>query len=117
MVLPLPEIGHDSFPMQQACERFVLASLPAVATGEISRFALTRERTGVSPAAAALMRLCLMRGIVQVSGEAMLTHWCAIMESSLLRLLRATAIHFQAVGQPVEYHGIRQPAMARSARC
>ena len=111
VVLPVAGSGHDGFPMQRACERYVLAPLPASATGEISRFALTRDRPGVSPAAAALMRLCLMQGIVRVSGERGLTHWCAIMESSLLRLLRATAIHFQPVGPAVEYHGIRQPAV------
>jgi N-acyl-L-homoserine lactone synthetase len=100
-----------SFPMNRVCERYVLAPLPAIATGEISRFALTRDRPGVSAAAAGLMRLFLMRGIVTVSGEHGLTHWCAIMERSLLRLLRATAIHFEHVGPVVEYHGTRQPAV------
>ena len=57
------------------------------------------------------MRLFLMRGIVAVSGAHNLTHWCAIMEQSLLRLLRATAIHFEHVGPAVEYHGVRQPAV------
>jgi N-acyl amino acid synthase of PEP-CTERM/exosortase system len=33
------------------------------------------------------------------------------MERSLLRLLRATAIHFVPVGPAVEYHGMRQPAV------
>src|SRR6202012_3997540 len=81
VVLPTAAAGQDSFPMQRVCERYVLALLPISSTGEISRFALTRERVGISPAAAALMRLCLMRGIVQVSGDNHLTHWCALMES------------------------------------
>ena len=101
----------EAYPMAHVCEPWVLDPLPASATGEISRFALTRDREGVSPAAAALMRLCLMRGIVEVSGRARLTHWCAIMEQSLLRLLRATAIHFEPVGPTVEHHGVRQPAV------
>lgn len=108
----LPSLADQaSFPMNRVCQPFVLAPLPIASTGEISRFALTRDRTGISPAAAALMRLCLMRGIVEVSGIARLTHWCAIMESSLLRLLRATAIYFEPVGPAVEYHGVRQPAV------
>ena len=111
VVLPDAAAGQDSFPMQRVCERWVLAPLPMQATGEVSRFALTRDRTGVSPAASALMRLCLLRGIVQVSGQQALTHWCAIMESSLLRLLRATAVHFQPVGPTVEFHGTRQPTV------
>lgn len=111
VVLGCARRGPASFPMNRVCERYVLSPLPAMATGEISRFALTRERPGISPAAAALMRLFLMRGIVAISGAQDLTHWCAIMESSLLRLLRATAIHFEHVGPAVEYHGIRQPAV------
>ena len=111
VVLPRFGKGHQSFPMSRVCEKFVLAPLPSMATGEISRFALTRDRTGVSNAAAALMRLCLMKGIVDISGQSRLTHWCAIMETSLLRLLRSTAIHFQPVGPTVEFHGVRQPAI------
>ena len=115
VVLGCARGGAASFPMNRVCERYVLAPLPAMATGEISRFALTRDRPGVSPAAAALMRLFLMRGIVTVSGQHGLTHWCAIMERSLLRLLRATAIHFEHVGPVVEYHGTRQPAVGAIA--
>ena len=111
IVLAPADSSHDSFPMNQVCENFVLAPLPTAATGEISRFALTRDRLGISSAASAMMRLFLMRGIVEVSGQHALTHWCAIMESSLLRLLRATAIHFQPVGPTVEHHGTRQPAI------
>lgn len=111
VVLGCAADGAASFPMNRVCEQYVLAPLPAIATGEISRFALTRDRPGVSAAASALMRIFLMRGIVTVSGEHNLTHWCAIMERSLLRLLRATAIHFEHVGPAVEYHGTRQPAV------
>ena len=111
VVLSNPDTGLNGFPMQQVCEPWVLAPLPLASTGEISRFALARDRTGISPAAAALMRLCLVQGIVQISAECGLTHWCAIMERTLLRLLRATAIHFVPVGPAVDYHGLRQPAV------
>lgn len=111
VVLADPASGLNGFPMRQACEPWVLSPLPIASTGEISRFALTRDRAGVSPAAAALMRLCLIRGVVQLSAECELSHWCAIMERTFLRLLRATGIHFVAVGPTVEYHGTRQPAV------
>lgn len=111
VVLSAPGRAGLGFPMQRVCDDYVLAPLPTAATGEISRFALTRDRTGISAAAAALMRLCLIQGIVQISGENGLTHWCAIMEKTLLRLLRSTAIYFLPVGPTVEYHGTRQPAI------
>jgi N-acyl-L-homoserine lactone synthetase len=107
----LSDTGLDGFPMRRACEAWVLGPLPAMSTGEISRFALARDRSGVSPAAGALMRLSLVRGLVRISAEHGLTHWCAIMERTLLRLLRATGIHFLPVGPVVEYHGPCQPAV------
>lgn len=113
VVMPKASEGHEGYPMRAACEPYVLAPLDVGCTGEISRFALTRDRAGVSPAAAALMRLYLMRGITEISGRAGLTHWCAIMETSLVRLLRATAIHFEPVGPTVEWHGTRQPVVGR----
>ena len=111
IVLSTKEKGLNGLPMQRVCEQGVLAPLPVGYVGEISRFALTRDREGISPSASALMRLCLIRGLIQISADNELTHWCAIMERSLLRLLRATAIHFMPVGPTVEYHGIRQPAV------
>jgi N-acyl-L-homoserine lactone synthetase len=111
VVLSKQNQGGLGFPMQRVCEDYVLGPLPACATGEISRFALTRDRAGISPAAAALMRLYLIQGVVQISGELKLTHWCAIMERTLLRLLRSTSIYFVPVGPAIEYHGTRQPAI------
>ncbi len=100
-----------SFPMQRVCEASLLRYLPLQVTGEISRFALSKQRR-LSCTGAALLRLALMRGILQISTEMGLTHWCAVMERSLLRLLQASAIHFAAVGPLVSYHGIRQPSFA-----
>ena len=90
-------------PMERVCDDFVLAPLPRCATAEISRFALTRDRSGLSPEAAALLRLFLIQGVVAFSGELGLTHWCAIMERTLLRLLRSSALYFLPVGPAVEY--------------
>lgn len=111
VVLSKQDDGGLGFPMQRVCDDYVLAPLPAVATGEVSRFALPRDRGGISPAAAALMRLCLLQGAIQISGEEGLTHWCAIMEKTLLRLLRSTSMYFLPVGPTIEYHGVRQPAI------
>lgn len=111
LVMSKRDQGGLGFPMQRVCEDYVLAPLPGVATAEISRFALTRDRSGISPAAAALMRLYLIQGVIELSGELGLTHWCAIMEKTLLRLLRSTSIYFLPVGPAIEYHGIRQPAI------
>ena len=81
----MSDTGLDGLPIRRVCAASVLRPLPAMSTGEISRFVLVRDRSGVSAAAGALVRLALIRGIVQISAEQKLTHWCAVMERPLLR--------------------------------
>ena len=110
LVLPKMSRLRDSFPMQRVCDASAFSHLPLHTTGEVSRFALSKDRRHGMEQAAGLMRLALVQGLVRASDEAGLTHWCAVMERSLLRLLRTTAIHFQPAGPMIEYHGMRQPA-------
>ena len=56
-----------------------------------------------------LMRLGLIQALVRMSLHNNVTHWCAMMEQSLLRMLAAMAIRFVPIGPVVEYHGLRQP--------
>ena len=111
VVLPDREARPDGLPMRRACDPLTLARLPPASTGEISPFKVTRDRTGLSPAAGALIRVCLFRGIVQVSSASALTHWCALMDPSFLQLLRATGIHFAPVGPTPEDCDAPQPVV------
>ena len=111
LVLPR-EGGQDSFPVQRVCDPSLLSGLPLSTTGEVSRFAISKLRREADGPSLALMRLGLIQGAVRLSAEAGHTHWVAIMEPSLLRLLRATGLHFQPIGPLVFYHGWRQPAYA-----
>jgi N-acyl-L-homoserine lactone synthetase len=101
--------GFDDLPMTSACAPGLLRNLPIRTTGEISRFAVSKRRR-MSCRAGALIRLGLMQGILRLSRELGLTHWCAIMEPTLLRLLKMSSIYFLPLGPLVEYHGLRQPA-------
>lgn len=107
-----PSASQTTMPMEQICNPAVLRGLPLHRTGEISRFAISKDRRHGVGHAGVFMRLGLMQGILRVSQEAGLTHWCAVLERSLIRLLQSTAIHFSPIGPAVEYHGIRQPAVA-----
>jgi N-acyl-L-homoserine lactone synthetase len=111
LVLMHPAAPHDSFPLQRVCDASFLNRVPLSGVAEISRFAISKELRIASPAAQGMLRLSLVRGLVELSGELGLTHWCAMMEPSLLRLLRATAMHFEAHGPLVEHHGMRQPSL------
>ncbi len=118
LILPLPghaRPGHRSFPMQGVCDPALFQSLPTRGTAEVSRFAVSKERRGLSTAATSLSRLALVRGLVQLSQAEGVTHWCATMERTLLRLLRASGIHFQDIGPVVDYYGPRQPAFCNVA--
>jgi len=107
MVMPSAKATEHHFPMLHVCDPALLGPLPVRSTVEVSRFAISKTRR--SSAAPALSRLGLVQGLVRLSGEIGLTHWCAVMEPSLLRLLRMTSINFLPVGPLVEYHGPRQP--------
>ena len=101
--------GHDlDLPMQKLCGDVAMRSLPSHATGEISRFAISKALRDAS-ADGIPLRLGLMRGVVQLSANMGVRHWCAVMEHTLLRLLRGSGIHFQPLGPAIEFRGLRQP--------
>jgi N-acyl-L-homoserine lactone synthetase len=109
LVLYNPALPGDSYPTQRVCDASLLHCLPMPTTAEISRFAISKQLRGSSPA---LIRLALMEGVVRVSQPLGLTDWCATMEPCLLRLLQPSGIHFRPLGPLVEYHGLRQPCCA-----
>jgi N-acyl-L-homoserine lactone synthetase len=112
LVLPKDPAGGDDYPIQHVCDPALLRGLPLATSGEVSRFALGKQMRGSSPSSSSLLRLALIQGAVRLSSEAGHTHWLAVMEPTLLRLLRATGIHFEPLGPLVDYHGLRQPAVA-----
>lgn len=70
----------------------------------------TRDReTNVVPH----IQLGLIRGLVAISRKQGIQFWCAAMEPALLRRLARIGIHFHDSGSLVEYHGKRQPCIAR----
>ena len=110
--------GLDSLPMSHICPPSTVAKLKQrlggrkISIGEISRFAVSRERR-LDLGASSFVRLALLQGVVRLSGELGLTDWCALMEPVLLRLHRTTGIHFDPIDYEaplVECHGKRQPS-------
>ena len=112
VVLYNPDAPGDSFPMQGILDTSLLHGLPIMTTAEVSRFAISKHLRGASPA---LIRLALIQGVFRVGHELGLTDCWAVMERTLLRLLKSSAIHFRALGPLVEYHGMRQPCCAKIA--
>ncbi len=54
---------------------------------------------------------CLFTAVYRESKRRGLTHWYAIMTKGLVILLKKFGIRFQAMGDPVDFHGIRTPYM------
>lgn len=107
--------------------------VPRHALGEISRFAVSKEfrrrmkeaRTShglnavlngdaTMPTKSRVPHIAvgLFKAICEMSVSQQVTHWYAVMEPSLLRLLGQLGIEFTPVGPLVDYHGLRQPCIA-----
>lgn len=102
-----------ALPMHRYCCPTLFHGLPMESIGEISRFAISKQARGATASSGPTIRLLLLRGILQASQAIRLTHWCALMEPSLIRLLSATGLRFSALGPLVEAYGQRQPCVAR----
>ena len=110
-----------------------LKRLPGGSTAEVSRFAIarvarqkfgqsrdglgkTRQQPGreipLRDKMRPYMSLGLIRGLVRLSVENGITHWCLAAEPSLLRRLRAFGLHFTAAGPLVDHRGLRQVCYA-----
>jgi N-acyl-L-homoserine lactone synthetase len=110
LVIPSQRTFGSELPMERVTALPRLRQLPRERIAEVSRFALSKSRRIAGGFLAYLLRLALIRGIVQLSGEIGVSYWCALMEPQLLRLLQRSAIYFQQAGGLVDHHGARQPA-------
>lgn len=110
--------------------------LPYESTAEISRFAISnvfKRRPGESGTLTGASEKSLREGgsvdvdgrrhfphiilglyylLIQLSAKSGVTHWVAVMEPALLRLLARFAVDFVPMGEPIEFHGRRQVCSA-----
>lgn len=111
-------------------EGYNIWNIPREEIGEISRTAISRfkgknkdgkylSNVKISKEDLKIIRewypyllLGLFRGIVDMSCLHGVECWYTTMEKRLNRLLRRSGVHFQDVGEPIEFHGKRQPSVA-----
>jgi N-acyl amino acid synthase of PEP-CTERM/exosortase system len=126
LVLPDEDGERRVLPMQRIAGAVAaddVAPFPIWRTAEISRFSIVksfRHHTPEQGFEAQLsseewrkmlfhLPLGLIKSCVEMSVREGMTHWAAVMEPALLRLLTRLGIYFNPLGSLVEYHGRRQP--------
>src|SRR3954468_11736580 len=129
LVLPCRGSEKRLLPMRQLAGEIASdaqAPFPIERTAEISRFSIVksfRQHTPDQGVEATLtpeewrkllfhLPLGLIRSCVEMSAREGITHWAAVMEPALLRLLTRLGIHFNPLGPLVNHHGRRQPCWA-----
>jgi N-acyl amino acid synthase of PEP-CTERM/exosortase system len=133
--LILPQAGETGpgMPIRDVCQHDLIVhdnpELPRAKTAEISRFSVSKqfrrraqdEVTSVGSFFAPEddprrhipnLSLGLMQAIVAMAAQNGVTHLYAVLEPTLLRMLRPLGIHFVNLGPPVMYHGRRQPCFS-----
>lgn len=142
LILPQLENIDALFPIESHCaDSFKNANddlrlLPRHTLAEISRFGISKDFkrrlgeagtvAGVGPDVVSYCKaaeqgkrliphlaLGLFAAIVKMSAENNITHWYAVMEPSLLRLLQRFGIFFKPIGGLIDYHGNRQPCYGK----
>jgi len=96
----------------------LLRQLPHTQLAEISRFAVSKEfrRHCTEAEDRRMLRYItfgLIRGALELCREHDIEYICAVMERALIRLLARVGLVFEHIGDLVEYHGARQPCVAR----
>ena len=135
VILPSEGPGLRPLPIQHVTRSAHLNRMPLEQMGEISRFAVSKEFrcrlgeeryadigfTGERSTYAKERRLVpyitfgLIRGVLEICLEFEVKYICAVMEPALIRLLGRIGLVFEPIGDPVQYHGLRQPCGARLA--
>ena len=111
--LPLPiNLATSSSQAERLCQ------LPRSQTAEISRFAISKEfrRRFTEPEDHRLLRyitIGLIRAVLEICRDNDIRYICAVMERALIRLLAKLGLVFEHVGELIDYHGLRQPCVAR----
>lgn len=130
----MPKLAGNALPLPitSACDPDALNSalrqIPYNQMAEISRFAISKHlrrnhkicgdanqdvesNVDLLPfgTLSNYISLQLMQALIEMAKQNNITHLCAVMTPSLLRMLRFLAIHFEKIGPIVEYHGRRQP--------
>jgi N-acyl amino acid synthase of PEP-CTERM/exosortase system len=128
LVRSVPTMPLGSLPFHLLCNDVRAHDrefLPPHCTAEVSRFAISKERTQLAfrtavemgarhrdSATRSMTILGLLRAAMEMAAINGIEYFCAVMEPALVRRLGSLAVEFKPLGGLVDYHGRRQPCYA-----
>lgn len=137
LVLPNREHSNVPLPIEVHCQinhHERMGQIPKQDIAEVSRFCVSKDFkkrrgeagtiTGISENGEDYfsnderrvfphITLALIACLIKMSREYGISHWYAVMEPALLRFLKRLGIYFTEIGPLTEYHGLRQPCIAK----
>jgi N-acyl amino acid synthase of PEP-CTERM/exosortase system len=135
LILPKSDQGRFTLPIRDVCRHELLLrdspTLPWGLAAEVSRFAISKtlrrrasDQSGETTSVGSFSlgddprrvipnaSLGLIQATTAMLAKAGAKYLCAVMEPTLLRMLKRLGLHFTHLGPLVEYHGQRQPCYA-----
>jgi N-acyl amino acid synthase of PEP-CTERM/exosortase system len=126
LVLPSGDANFADLPIQEIAPdplSFIKQPVDMTKIAEVSRFAVTRDHKNAKQLSLdgpstterrfSVYTVLLMRAIVVMARQNGIEFLCATMEPSLILHLSRLAVKFSPLGEPKEYHGLRQPCYAK----
>lgn len=111
LVLPNDTVGLPSYHLAPDVAKVMDTAFPRATTAEASRFLRAAGSGGQGELGSAMETMALMAAIVRMSAHAGMTHVLALVTAPMLRLLKLYRLHFEPVTAPVEFNGLRYPAI------
>ena len=83
--------------------------------GEVSRIGIDKDFNG-TPESRKELLVYLFKAIYQLSLDLGVSHWVCMLPTALQLRMAMRGVTFEAIGLPVEYHGVRQPCVGIAHR-
>lgn len=96
-------------------ERFSPETMTGAHWGEVSRIGILKA-SKLTPSERREVMVCLFKAVYTLSLDQGISHWGCMMPASLQMRMSILGVDFFSVGEPVEYHGLRNPCVGVAHR-
>lgn len=111
LILPNEDVSLPAYKVSSEVERQADILFPRGTTAEASRFLRAPHVSIGRQRFAAYETMALMAAVTKMSAEQGITHVLALVTAPLVRLVSRFGISFKLIGEPTEFHGLRQAVL------